>query len=1280
MLSGFVLTHARLKSKNLYRHDKAILFVRKRTATVYPLYAFGIGLALIINWWRDYTLPEWYELVAQGFFLQSWLPWLPERTVQVHCWFLSAMLPYWLSYDVFLHQIIYRITEVRRACLILILLTLPPWLLFIFPSSFSGGDPQWYSTHKTGSLTSATDFGVVILKFHPICYVHVFIFGMVLARLRQLVAEKILMAAEGMNVQQGTLGMAGVLERLFRFGATIGYFGLLLVFNVKELRPASHKLSARLSILMLLQGLVLVGLAPISNPAVCNNEEVKKYSFAYYVTKRRLRDPVEWLFSHAPATWGNLSYAQYVLQFVAYSLWPVKSLGPGDVVLFFMFLLSMSQVCCLLIALPASGWWTKARPSRIASVPCIVALIGAGLCAINRNFDRGGSLANVDGCGHPITQAVLPPAYVHVADEARDVRLNWTAKASDFAVPRTLINPSVLWSEGRLLRAARAHAITCAANRSFTYEGKAATELTTTWHSDIVLDDGEGEGHDNGIEAWASWDVDRWGLDGTAPLRRLRTSHDSGPLLSTRCGDATSWQPTNNTLLRKRVFGAEDPKLFMLPSASGSADSGASSAESGAGSAESGAGSADSGATSPGFASSAESGAGSAESGAGSANSGATSPGFASVGIAFSRLTCQQVGEKPQYGMFQIVGQVDLSSEAGTFGARASLLPCGEDDGRDEKNWIAFRQGDMLRYVYSINPHVVKTVNATSSECSLEPDVKTDQRTDKTDLGQGSKEAFEALTSLAPEGGAVRLHGSGTSVRWSKDLYLNLFHTKDGTDRYVTMAYLMSATFPFAITNVSRPLPLQGGNASFASSLALSPGGSKVVVGYGVADTEARALVMSRDYVASLFSWQDACTSPAPTPLAGARPSCDYSLVRGRDACSLATRTFIAAGLILFGMLCYICSSLYVCSRRDEASATSVEPQLKVISESYVHLQLSSGLHLAPTDEAKSRGLDANKASAAADDTDNSGPIARAHQSVFEAFALPGLRDTAVLLRKFSSKRNSKGTAEPASPVHLDSAASVSDELAAVLLDDGSVPIGMTPEDATALEQMRRASAEQVVAPLQREGTAREALKAAESGLSSREMRQQRSYNATLAAAEAVAVTAAVEGAEEAAEETSETPSSTGVSSVEEPPPPKVVTSVALASLSESEPLGEESVAPQLPQPVEAKDEYKSMPFRVELGRSSSPTNTVNSSACSEAPKRRRRKKKTSVPDSPSGDQATETALAERSIAEASQSSDANVVPVAKTRRRRTKKMVKERDPYSDDPYAVELDPTELDL
>ena len=167
-------------------------------------------------------------------------------------------------------------------------------------------------------------------------------------------------------------------------------------------------------------------------------------------------------------------------------------------------------------------------------------------------------------------------------------------------------------------------------------------------------------------------------------------------------------------------------------------------------------------------------------------------------------------------------------------------------------------------------------------------------------------EVLEALQTLASVEG-MHLHGSGTSVRWSDGLNLNLLHTKDRADRYVTLAYLVSSSPPFAITNVSRPLPLQGG-ASFASSLTLAPGGTKVVVGYGVADAEARALVMSRDFVASLFSWQaeDAC--PPPNPVAQqpvARPLCDATM-QGSDACSRANRSLVAAGLLLLCLLCYV--------------------------------------------------------------------------------------------------------------------------------------------------------------------------------------------------------------------------------------------------------------------------------------------------------------------------------------------------------------------------------------
>mgnify|MGYP006149825967 CR=1 FL=1 len=50
---------------------EAVAFLRRRTAAIYPLYALGLLLALLINWWRDYALPRWYELLAQAFLAQA---------------------------------------------------------------------------------------------------------------------------------------------------------------------------------------------------------------------------------------------------------------------------------------------------------------------------------------------------------------------------------------------------------------------------------------------------------------------------------------------------------------------------------------------------------------------------------------------------------------------------------------------------------------------------------------------------------------------------------------------------------------------------------------------------------------------------------------------------------------------------------------------------------------------------------------------------------------------------------------------------------------------------------------------------------------------------------------------------------------------------------------------------------------------------------------------------------------------------------------------------------
>jgi len=315
MMSGFVLTHAKLKSKQPSRRENVALFIKKRTAVIYPVYALSVLLAYLIDWWRDKALPPWYVGLSQGLLAQSWLPWLPEKSVQLHCWFLSAMVPYWALFDVTLHRFVLPVKRLSTCCVALLLFSLPPWAAYIFPSQV-GGRSEWYSTHRTGALVDEVDYLAVTLKFHPICYFHVFIFGMFLARTRYLVSVEIAkessragikLEAGGSleqivtetkrkrvsllagarrrlsGIRQSFVG-SGKLDRgggssqsatatalafLFRYGATLSYVGLLCVFTIKELKPPSWKISARLSVLILLQGLLLVGLCPI--------EEVRRW-------------------------------------------------------------------------------------------------------------------------------------------------------------------------------------------------------------------------------------------------------------------------------------------------------------------------------------------------------------------------------------------------------------------------------------------------------------------------------------------------------------------------------------------------------------------------------------------------------------------------------------------------------------------------------------------------------------------------------------------------------------------------------------------------------------------------------------------------------------------------------------------------------------------------------------------------------------------------------------------------------------------------------------------
>ena len=160
-------------------------------------------------------------------------------------------------------------------------------------------------------------------------------------------------------------------------------------------------------------------------------------------------------------------------------------------------------------------------------------------------------------------------------------------------------------------------------------------------------------------------------------------------------------------------------------------------------------------------------------------------------------------------------------------------IACGETEA-PEKNWIGFMRKGQLYFVYSIHPHVVVQARAADGAC----------------VERFVTSSFRPLAVLAASG-THQLHGSATAVLVNGS-YLALFHTIDADGMYATMLYTFAADPPFAVTAVSRPLPLQGGGGrNFASGLLVW--GSKVVVSYGEDDRHSRALVMSTSFVDELF-------------------------------------------------------------------------------------------------------------------------------------------------------------------------------------------------------------------------------------------------------------------------------------------------------------------------------------------------------------------------------------------------------------------------------------------
>ena len=179
-------------------------------------------------------------------------------------------------------------------------------------------------------------------------------------------------------------------------------------------------------------------------------------------------DPIEKLFRRTPAALGNLSYAQYALQFIAYGLWPAADIvSMAELGLFMAVLLSISYLASSLLITPCAALrpsrvvrssrlylfshpqfhfvpslnvcrcaalWLRCRPFTLLLLATTVSAICGGACYLDEWQRSRGPPVVGSGCGGAGVALEPLPAYVRVAAEAVDVRLNWTAHTDDFAV------------------------------------------------------------------------------------------------------------------------------------------------------------------------------------------------------------------------------------------------------------------------------------------------------------------------------------------------------------------------------------------------------------------------------------------------------------------------------------------------------------------------------------------------------------------------------------------------------------------------------------------------------------------------------------------------------------------------------------------------------------------------------------------------------------------------------------------------------------------------------
>jgi peptidoglycan/LPS O-acetylase OafA/YrhL len=309
MLSAFVLSTSTLNKNTKIAQLPWHKFLYIRIKGIYPVYIAGL-FATVLSSKRHVSIRRYMIDIVLA---QAWYPGWTEGAIMPHSWFLSAIVPCWALHN-YLFKMIERLST-RKLITVCTFITVVPYLSFAFTKC-------WWCDHSSNHYDTLVDVLVVMLKFHPICYLPLYVSGICIAHLLHRwkssttvpqsnasvidTEEKVKMTTcqsdsdTEEDIFINSLQRTYCLDYLLLYGCSLGATGLLSSFMLARLYHfQGAKLAFRLGCLLPWHALLLMGIA-VGSP----------------------NDPVRKLFEiQLLQIFGNISYCQYIFQFIWFHKW-----------------------------------------------------------------------------------------------------------------------------------------------------------------------------------------------------------------------------------------------------------------------------------------------------------------------------------------------------------------------------------------------------------------------------------------------------------------------------------------------------------------------------------------------------------------------------------------------------------------------------------------------------------------------------------------------------------------------------------------------------------------------------------------------------------------------------------------------------------------------------------------------------------------------------------------------------------------------------------------------